>query len=157
MTVTVKGSADDNATFSKFRGAQVDKITVQAKDMVISSGSLILTLKASYLSLISAGEHTLDILFSDGSISVPFTIKDAATPTPTLTPAPKPTSGGSPSVTPAPTTSPKVSPSASPGTDNNGGEGPTGDNHHRMIWIMLIVAAAAVIAALLIWRKRENS
>ncbi len=51
-------------------GNLIDRSNYTAKE-----GSTIITLKASYLNTLSAGTHTVEILWTDGSASTTFTIK----------------------------------------------------------------------------------
>ena len=51
-------------------GNLIDKSNYTAKE-----GSTIITLKASYLNTLSAGNHTVEILWTDGSASTTFTTK----------------------------------------------------------------------------------
>lgn len=87
LNYVVHRSVDDSETFSLFVGIQVDDVDVSADNYDAKSGSLILNLKPSYLSTLSAGEHTLKILFKDGTISIKFEVKPID-PSPTATPKP---------------------------------------------------------------------
>ena len=60
---------------SKFVGVKVDGTLVDAKNYTVKEGSTIITLKASYLNTLSAGTHTVEILWTDGSANTTFTIK----------------------------------------------------------------------------------
>ena len=51
-------------------GNLIDRSNYTAKE-----GSTIITLKASYLNTLSAGNHTVEILWTDGSASTTFTTK----------------------------------------------------------------------------------
>lgn len=87
LNYVVHRSVDDSETFSLFVGIQVDDVDVSAENYDAKSGSLILNLKPSYLSTLSAGEHTLKILFKDGTISIKFEV-EPIDPSPTATPKP---------------------------------------------------------------------
>ena len=70
-SLSVRGSG----AFSKFVGVKVEGTLVDAKNYTVKEGSTIITLKASYLNTLSAGTHTVEILWTDGSASTNFTIK----------------------------------------------------------------------------------
>ena len=96
------------------------------------SGSLVLTLKSSYLDTLSVGDHKVKISFADGTVETPLKIK-AAAPTPSPTPAPTP----SPTPHPVPQTS---------------------DNDNPVLWIGLIllgIVGLAVLGAMKASRKRK--
>ena len=67
-----------NGEFAKFVGVEVDGQTVDAKNYTAVAGSTVVTLKADYLKTLSVGEHTLRVVYKDGSASTEFEIKAAA-------------------------------------------------------------------------------
>ena len=68
-------------TFSHFTGIRVDGKDVSKDNYQAKSGSVIVTLNESYLKTLSAGEHTLDIMFDDApSVRTTFTIVAAQVP-----------------------------------------------------------------------------
>ena len=69
--ITIRGNGD----FSKFTGVKVDGNLIDRSNYTAKEGSTIITLKASYLNTLSAGTHTVEILWTDGSASTTFTIK----------------------------------------------------------------------------------
>ena len=69
--ITIRGNGD----FSKFTGVKVDGNLIDKSNYTAKEGSTIITLKASYLNTLSAGNHTVEILWTDGSASTTFTIK----------------------------------------------------------------------------------
>ena len=71
-----------NADFSKFVDVKVDNTIVSSNNYVASSGSTKVTMKASYLSTLSNGVHTLTIISSDGAASTTFTINRSVKPSP---------------------------------------------------------------------------
>ena len=66
-----------NGDFSKFTGVKVDGTLIDAKNYTAVSGSTIVTLKADYLKTLSAGTHSLTVLFNDGECSANFEVKAA--------------------------------------------------------------------------------
>lgn len=68
--LTIRG----NGEFSKFTGVKVDGKLLDQSNYTAKEGSTIITLKDSYLNTLSAGTHTVEILWTDGSASTAFTI-----------------------------------------------------------------------------------
>lgn len=60
-------SQDDQATFEHFAGVKVDDEVMSATAYDAKSGSVVLSLKSSYLQGLSAGTHTLEPQFDDGT------------------------------------------------------------------------------------------
>ena len=83
-----KGTKDglsftSNATFADFQKVQVDGKDLDASNYTVKEGSTIVTLKASYLDTLEAGDHTLAIVSKTGTAETKFTVaKDAASDTP---------------------------------------------------------------------------
>ena len=69
--ITIRGNGD----FSKFTGVKLDGNLIDKSNYTAKEGSTIITLKASYLNTLSAGNHTVEILWTDGSASTTFTTK----------------------------------------------------------------------------------
>ena len=69
--ITIRGNGD----FSKFTEVKVDGNLIDKSNYTAKEGSTIITLKASYLNTLSAGNHTVEILWTDGSASTTFTTK----------------------------------------------------------------------------------
>ena len=67
LTFVYKRSGADEETFSHFTGVEVDGKKLDAKAYDARSGSLVVTLKSSYLQGLSAGTHTLQPRFDDGA------------------------------------------------------------------------------------------
>lgn len=74
-SLTVRANGD----FSKFTGIKVDGDIVDASNYDAKSGSTVVTLKENYLSALSAGDHTLTFVYSDGEISTNFTTAERGT------------------------------------------------------------------------------
>ena len=120
---TVKRNVNDaDETFKNYTGATVDGKAIPAGGSTAESGSLVLTLKSSYLDTLSVGDHKVKISFADGTVEAPLKIK-AAAPTPSPTPAPTPS--------PTPHSFPK-----------------TGDNDNPVLWIGLILLGIVGLAVL---------
>ncbi len=63
-----------NGAYSKFTGIKVDGVLVDAKYYTAKSGSTIISLNADYLNTLSAGAHTLTVLYTDGEAEAEFDV-----------------------------------------------------------------------------------
>ena len=131
-SVVIKGNGD----FLKFQAVKVDGMVLDAKNYIAAEGSTIITLKADYLKTLSAGSHTFEIVWTDGSASTNFTIV-------------KNTSDDS---------NPEDKNDSEDTTkDNQNVTAPqTGDTANPPLWIMLLVASLVGLAGVLIKSKRKN-
>ena len=85
IIITVKRNTADNITYSMYTGASVDGNGIPADGSSVAQGSLILTLKGSYLDTLSTGTHKVTISFKDGSADATISIVNAP-PAPTAAP-----------------------------------------------------------------------
>ena len=72
--VVVRADGD----FDKFVSLQVDGKTLDKDDYTAVSGSTIVTLKPAFLKTLPAGEHTITFVYTDGTVSTQFEVKDVA-------------------------------------------------------------------------------
>ncbi len=63
-----------NGAFSEFVGVKVDGKLVDEKYYTVKEGSTIVTLKPEYLNTLTAGKHTLEIVWTDGTADTTFTV-----------------------------------------------------------------------------------
>ncbi len=63
LRFVVKRIGEDYDTYSAFAGAKVDGVQIYSDSFEIAEGSLILTLKKTYLATLSAGEHEIEFTF----------------------------------------------------------------------------------------------
>ena len=80
--ISVRGSGE----FSKFVGIKVDGKTVDEKYYTVKEGSTIVTLKPEYLNTLTAGKHTLEIVWTDGTADTTFTVDAKSANTDTKSP-----------------------------------------------------------------------
>jgi parallel beta-helix repeat protein len=78
LLLTVKRNTEDNKAFGLFRGLRKDGAPVSKSYYTAQEGSLIIRLKSAWLDTLSAGLHTLSIIFEDGEAKASFTIKAKA-------------------------------------------------------------------------------
>jgi len=69
-SLVIKGDGE----ISKFQSVKVDGVIVDAKNYTVTEGSTIITFTSDYLGTLSAGSHTFEIVWSDGSASTNFTV-----------------------------------------------------------------------------------
>ena len=63
-----------NGLFSKFVGIKVDGKDVDKANYEVKAGSTIITLKESYLDTLAVGEHTITVVYTDGSTDGTFNV-----------------------------------------------------------------------------------
>ena len=68
-----------NGPVSKFSGIKIDGKAVDAQHYEVKAGSTIITLKASYLETLAAGEHTITVVYTDGETSGTFKVQAKST------------------------------------------------------------------------------
>lgn len=74
--LTVKRSEADDTCFSHFTGVEIDGVALtNGTDYTAVSGSTVITLKASALQKLAAGNHTVTVNFDDGKVSTGLTVK----------------------------------------------------------------------------------
>ena len=66
LVITVKRNINDHKTFDNYKESTIDGKTVTKEQGTTSKGSLVLTLKSSYLDTLSEGEHKIKVSFTDG-------------------------------------------------------------------------------------------
>jgi len=81
LVFTFVRSVNESTAFSHYTGIKVDGSSVDEKNYTAVSGSVIVTLKSSYLDTLSVGDHTLTVLFDDGNdVDASFTVKKDTAP-----------------------------------------------------------------------------
>ena len=80
VVATIKRTEDDVHCVEYFGNAEVDGTPMTVGEQIlVGSGSTIITIKKEFLATIGEGTHTLKVLFTDGgSITIEFTVKAAA-------------------------------------------------------------------------------
>ena len=97
----IKGSEEGltfvvNGAASKFTGIQIDGNEVSKDNYSVESGSTIITLNATYLNSLSAGEHVVVVNYTDGETEGSFTLAESpAVPADDVSTGPADNSGGS--------------------------------------------------------------
>ena len=71
-------SFTSNAAFSDFIRVELDGKTLDEKNYTVKEGSTVVTLKADYVAALSAGEHTIGIVSTNGTATTTFTVNAKA-------------------------------------------------------------------------------
>ena len=136
--ITIRGNGD----FSKFTGVKVDGNLIDKSNYIAKEGSTIITLKASYLNTLSAGTHTVEILWTDGSASTTFTIKAN-------------TSDNSNNNQNDNNNSDSSDDKPSSGTDKKDDVAKTGDNT-PIVWLFILSILSGTGLIITVKKRREN-
>lgn len=86
QTMVVDAAKDlsfrSSAPLAFFQKVLVDDKEVAAENYVLTEGSTIVTLKASFLNTLGVGEHRLSVVSTTGTAETTFTVAEAAKPAP---------------------------------------------------------------------------
>ena len=156
-SLSIRGSG----AISKFVGVKVDGNLVDVKNYTVKEGSTIVTLKADYLNTISVGNHTFEIIWTDGTASTRFTVSksDSGSAEPKDNDG---NNGKNDNTNNTPATAPEDKnnngTSGSQTDDNQQITAPkTGDNSHTVLWISLLgVSLAGLLSMIYVRKKKEN-
>lgn len=143
QTMVVDAAKDlsfrSNAPLEFFQKVLVDDKEVTAENYVLTEGSTIVTLKASFLKTLGVGEHKLSVVSATGTAETTFTVAEAAKPAP----------GQTTTTTTTTTTTSKSKKKASKKTLPQ-----SGDSAYAMAGAVL---AAGVAALLLAWAMKRRA
>ena len=64
------------ANYNDFQGLYIDNSLVDSSNYTVTEGSTIITIKAAYMSSMNDGEHTIDIVSTNGMASTTFEVVD---------------------------------------------------------------------------------
>lgn len=73
-SLAIRGSGE----ISKFREVKVDGVTVDPFNYTVTEGSTIITFKPEYLKSLSAGNHSFELVWTDGTAATNFTVAENA-------------------------------------------------------------------------------
>ena len=156
-SLSIRGSG----AISKFVGVKVDGNLVDVKNYTVKEGSTIVTLKADYLNTLSVGNHTFEIIWTDGTTATRFTVSksDSGSAEPKDNDG---NNGKNDNTNNTPATAPEDKnnngTSGSQTDDNQQITAPkTGDNSHTVLWISLLgVSLAGLLSMIYVRKKKEN-
>lgn len=143
QTMVVDAAKDlsfrSSAPIEFFQKVLVDDREVAAENYVLTEGSTIVTLKASFLKTLGVGEHKLSVVSATGTAETTFTVAEAAKPAP----------GQTTTTTTTTTTTSKPKKKAGKETPPQ-----SGDSAYAMAGAVL---AAGVAALLLAWAMKRRA
>lgn len=143
QTIVVDAAKDlsfrSNAPLEFFQKVLVDDKEVAAENYVLTEGSTIVTLKASFLKTLGVGEHKLSVVSATGTAETTFTVAEAAKPAP----------GQTTTTTTTTTTTSKSKKKAGKETLSE-----SGDSEYAMAGAVL---AAGMAALLLAWAMKRRA
>lgn len=156
-SLSIRGSG----AISKFVGVKVDGNLVDVKNYTVKEGSTIVTLKADYLNTLSVGNHTFEIIWTDGTAATRFTVSKSDSGSA----EPKDNDGNNgkndnTNNTPATALEDKnnTGTSGSQTDDNQQITSPkTGDNSHTVLWISLLGVSLAGLLSMIYERKKKEN
>lgn len=128
-----------NAPLKFFQKVLIDDKEVAAENYVLTEGSTIVTLKASFLKTLGVGEHKLSVVSATGTAETTFTVAEAAKPDPGQT------------TTTATTTTTTSKPKKKAGKETLP---ESGDSEYAMAGAVL---AAGMAALLLAWAMKRRA
>ena len=73
-SLAIRGSGE----ISKFRAVKVDGVTVDPVNYTVTEGSTIITFKPESLKSLSAGNHSFELIWTDGTAATNFTVAENA-------------------------------------------------------------------------------
>ena len=73
-SLAIRGSGE----ISKFREVKVDGVTVDPVNYTVTEGSTIITFKPEYLKSLSTGNHSFELVWTDGTAATNFTVTENA-------------------------------------------------------------------------------
>ena len=73
-SLAIRGSGE----ISKFREVKVDGVIVDPVNYTVTEGSTIITFKPEYLKSLSAGNHSFELVWTDGTAATNFTVAENA-------------------------------------------------------------------------------
>ena len=132
-----------NAAFNDFIRVELDGKELDEKYYTVKEGSTIVTLKEDFVSTLSAGEHIIGIVSTNGTAATTFTVAASQKP-----------AGNNPN-NPAGNT-----PNNPTGSNSNTGSAKhvskTGDNSHMALWIALMLISGILLSVLGIYGKKKK-
>lgn len=75
FSFTFKRTVDDEMTFGRFIKVLVDGEEIGSGNYTAVSGSAVITFSPEYLDSLETGDHTVTVVFTDGSAEAPFSVR----------------------------------------------------------------------------------
>ena len=173
--LTVNRSVDDASTFSHFDSIEIDGTKLDAANYTAASGSLKASISGSFLATLPAGNHTLKVLFDDGSAETNLTIAEAPEESSDSSEAEESSADSKPEESSDSTAAESSADSAAESsqqsstpessqpeksqsttdTSSKDKNPNTGDGSHMVLWTLVLLISLMGIAAL-VWKRSSN-
>ena len=162
---TASHTIGSNGSKDAFTGVELDGKTVDSKYYTVTEteeGGILVTFTKEFLKTLTAGEHTVTLVFADGEASTTLTVEKEETSKPTTEPTEDPTEEPTTKPTEDPTEEPTTKPTEKPTKPttkpttkpSSGSNADTSDSSMIVDAMLLMAAALIAMAVLLANRKR---
>ena len=132
---------------SKFQNVKVDGVIVDAKNYTVTEGSTIITFTSDYLKTLSAGSHTFEMIWTDGSASTNFAVVKNTT-----VESPKETIDNNSNIS---NNNAKTNVTDAKNDNQNGTATQTGDPMNLILWMGILMASLAGCTGMIVRRKKH--
>ena len=132
---------------SKFQNVKVDGVIVDAKNYTVTEGSTIITFTSDYLKTLSAGSHTFEMFWTDGSASTNFAVVKNTT-----VESPKETIDNNSNIS---NNNAKTNVTDAKNDNQNGTATQTGDPMNLILWMGILMASLAGCTGMIVRRKKH--
>lgn len=140
-TLTFSGDGD----LAKFKSIKVDGSVVDTSNYDKSAGSTIIKLKSSYLATLAVGSHTLEIVWSDGTGTTPFSVKEEQAEL-----------RDEKTITDVKDTTTITEGTTSKAISNDSNSVKTGDETNIMLWLVALSLSACMFTSLVVIKRHKN-
>lgn len=132
---------------SKFQNVKVDGVIVDAKNYIVTEGSTIITFTSDYLKTLSAGSHTFEMFWTDGSASTNFAVVKNTT-----VESPKETIDNNSNIS---NNNAKTNVTDAKNDNQNVTATQTGDPMNLTLWMGILMASLAGCTGMIVRRKKH--
>ena len=132
---------------SKFQNVKVDGVIVDAKNYTVTEGSTIITFTSDYLKTLSAGSHTFEMFWTDGSASTNFAVVKNTT-----VESPKETIDNNSNIS---NNNAKTNVTDAKNDNQNVTATQTGDPMNLTLWMGILMASLAGCTGMIVRRKKH--
>ena len=155
-----------DGNYSDFRSVKVDGSVIGSENYTVTEGSTIITLTAAYLNSLSAGNHTFEIVWTDGAAKTNITISTNMSGGSGVnnsgvnnSSGDNNNSGNTTNITQVPVADNainNVSDVASQAEQQLATSPKTGEDSNLIIWLVLFIASFVTLAGIIKRRMRSN-
>lgn len=132
---------------AKFQNVKVDGVIVDAKNYTVTEGSTIITFTSDYLKTLSAGSHTFEMFWTDGSASTNFAVVKNTT-----VESPKETIDNNSNIS---NNNAKTNVTDAKNDNQNVTATQTGDPMNLTLWMVILMASLACCTGMIVRRKKH--